>query len=109
MSKVILIKEKKELDKILSDNKNVVVDFFAEWCGPCKMLLPVLDQISTELEDVIICKINVDENPDIATENGIRSIPTLILYGDGKNLGLKMGYLPKPQLQQFFKETFNLN
>ncbi len=65
MSKVILIKDKTQLDQIISENENVVVDYFAEWCGPCKMLLPVLDAVSTEVNNVTICKVNVDDNSEL--------------------------------------------
>jgi thioredoxin 1 len=109
MSKVILIKNKTQLDQIISENENVVVDFFAEWCGPCKMLLPVLDEVSTEIDNVTICKVNVDENSEIASENSIRSIPTVIFYKNGNNVGTKMGYVPKPQFIKNLTETLKLN
>lgn len=108
MSKVILIKNKEELTQIITGNENVVVDFFAQWCGPCKMLLPVLDQVSTELDDVIICKVNVDENSEIAAENNIRSIPTVIFYKNGNNVGNNMGFLPKQQFTETLKKNLNL-
>jgi thioredoxin 1 len=109
MSKVILIKDKTQLDQIISENENVVVDYFAEWCGPCKMLLPVLDAVSTEVNNVTICKVNVDDNSEIAKEIGIRSIPTVMYYKNGDNVATKMGYMTKPQLLQIFNENFNLN
>ncbi len=109
MSKVILIKNKEELNQIISDNENVVVDFFAEWCGPCKMLLPVLDAVSNEVDNVIICKVNVEENSEIGRENNIRSIPTMLYYKNGDNIGVNTGYVSKSQLHQLLEGNFNLS
>lgn len=109
MSKVILINNKSQLDQILAEKDNVVIDFFADWCGPCKMLLPVLDSISTEVENVTICKINVDENNQIVSEYNIRNIPTVKYYKNGVNVDTTMGYMSKSQLLDLFNEKFNLN
>lgn len=109
MSNVILIKTEEQLKKIISENENVAVDFFAEWCGPCKMLLPVLDQISTENNNVVICKVNVDDNGSIAEENSVRSIPTVIFYKNGEKVGSNTGYVPKAQFIQILGDNLNFN
>ena len=83
----------------------VLVDFFATWCGPCKMLAPVLEDIDQKGEagDLLIVKVDVDEASDIAMNYGIQSIPTLFLFENGKLINKALGYMPKPQLLQFLK------
>ena len=83
----------------------VLVDFFATWCGPCKMLAPVLEEIDERKEagDLLIVKVDVDEAGEIAARFGIQSIPTLILFEDGKAVKNALGYMPKPQLLSFLK------
>lgn len=109
MSNVILIENEEHLNKIISENENVAVDFFAEWCGPCKMLLPVLDEVSTEMNEVVICKVNVDDNSSIAAENNVRGIPTVLFYKNGEKVGSKTGYVPKAQFIQTLGENLSLN
>jgi thioredoxin 1 len=109
MSNVIVIENETQLNKIISENENVIVDFFAEWCGPCKMLSPVLDDVSTEMENVVVCKVNVDENSDLASENNIRGIPTVLYYKSGDKVASKSGYLPKNQFIQVLRENLKLN
>jgi thioredoxin 1 len=81
----------------------VLVDCWAEWCGPCRMVAPVLDELSTEMTDVSIRKLNVDENQSTAQKLGIQSIPTLLLYKDGKLVDKMIGALPKPQIKKFIE------
>jgi len=80
----------------------VVVDFWAEWCGPCKMIAPALEEIATALGDKVkILKLNVDENPNTAAKYGIQSIPTLMLFKDGAMASKQIGAAPKQKLQQW--------
>lgn len=80
----------------------VLVDFWAEWCGPCKMVGPILEELAAEMQGkVTIAKLNVDENPLTASKFGIRSIPTLILFKDGQSAAHKVGGAPKAQLKQW--------
>ena len=73
-----IIQNKAEYDQVLADNKSVFVDFYADWCGPCKMVGPVLEEISKDYTDIKFVKVNVDDNPEIAQQYGIMSIPTMI-------------------------------
>ena len=86
-----------EFDAVLKDNPKVIVDFWAAWCGPCKMLSPVLDEIAGE-EDVVIAKVNVDEEPDLAARFAVMSIPTLLFYRDGEQYDKRVGVRPKAEL-----------
>ena len=83
----------------------VLVDFFATWCGPCKMLSPILEEVDQrgEAGDLLIVKVDVDEASDIAIRFGIQSIPTLILFENGEMVKHALGYMPKPQLLNFLK------
>lgn len=79
-----------------------LVDFWAKWCGPCKMIAPILTEIADEFNGKLtITKLNIDENPTIAPKYGIRSIPTLLLFRDGKVIDTKVGALSKGQLKEF--------
>ena len=87
---------------VLDASTPVVVDFWAEWCGPCKMIGPSLEEIARELDGKVkIVKVNVDENPGIAGQLGIRSIPTLMLYKAGKMTSQKVGAAPKGELKKW--------
>lgn len=77
----------------------ILVDFWAEWCGPCKQLSPILDDVSKEMGDkVTVAKVNIDDNPESPQKYGVRGIPTLILFKDGKPVATKVGSMPKSQL-----------
>ncbi|MBY4730631.1 thioredoxin TrxA [Cupriavidus pauculus] len=87
---------------VLNSDKPVLLDFWAEWCGPCKMIAPILDEVAKDYGDrVQIAKINVDENQQVPAKFGIRGIPTLILFKNGEVAAQKVGALSKKQLTEF--------
>jgi thioredoxin 1 len=87
---------------VVNSDKPALVDFWAEWCGPCKMIAPFLDEAATEYADKLsVVKLNVDESPNVAAKFGIRSIPTLMLFKDGAVQAQKVGAFSKSQLTEF--------
>ena len=87
---------------VLNASQPVVVDFWAEWCGPCKMIGPSLEEIANELGDKIkIAKLNIDENPELAAQFGVRSIPTLMIFKGGEVADIKVGAAPKTALSHW--------
>ena len=96
------IKDSAEFNNETAKGK-VLVDFFATWCGPCKMLSPILEKVASEHEDLTVLKVDVDEVGDVATQYGIRSIPTLILFEDGKAVDMKLGFMPEESVLRFAK------
>lgn len=81
--------------EVLQASKPVLLDFWAEWCGPCRMLSPVVDQIAAERTDIKVGKVNVDEQPELARQFGVMSIPTLVVMKDGKAVAQSVGVQPK--------------
>ena len=96
-------------DEILKSESPVLVDYWAEWCGPCKMIAPILDEIADEYSDRLkIYKMDIDENTETPPKYGVRGIPTLMLFKSGQMEAAKIGVLPKKQLTAFSINSFNV-
>ena len=94
MAVITITKENFE-NEVLHSEKPVLLDFWATWCGPCRMLSPIVDEVAEERTDVKVGKVNVDEQPDLAAEFGVMSIPTLLVFRDGKLVNQSVGARPK--------------
>ena len=84
--------------EVLNSDKPVLLDFWASWCGPCRMVSPIVDEIAAERSDIKVCKINVDEQPELAARFGVMSIPTLVVMKNGKVINQSVGARPKAQI-----------
>ena len=93
-------------NQVIKSEKPILVDYWAEWCGPCKMIAPILEEISSEMSDkIIVGKLNVDENSQTPPKYGIRGIPTLMIFKDGNAVGTHVGALSKSDLIQFIESN----
>lgn len=97
MAELHITKENFEAE-VLKAEKPVLVDFWAAWCGPCQMLLPVIEQLAGEVTDAKICKVNVDEQPELAEQYNVMTIPTLLVFKDGQVTNKSIGVIPKEQI-----------
>lgn len=90
---------RESFEKIIAQNgKTVLVDFWATWCGPCRMIAPVLEEVAKERPDVTVCKVDVDEERELALEYNVSSIPTLLVFRDGKVVNQSIGAMPKERI-----------
>lgn len=101
---MIQIENKEQLEQILNENSAVVLDFYAEWCGPCKQLLPIIEKVSEEQQNIVFCKINVDNNMELANEYNVRSIPTLKYIKNKEILLTTLGARPMNEIMENSKE-----
>ena len=98
---ILAINKNQFEEKILKSNEKVLVDFYADWCGPCKSLGPIIEEVAMEQKDITFYKVNVDKEHDVAKKYGIMSIPTLILFENGKVINKSVGLVSKKELINF--------
>ena len=105
----LLTTDKNFENDVINSSKPTVVDFWAEWCGPCKQIGPILEEISNEMSsDVVIAKHNIDEHPNQPTKYGVRGIPTIMIFKEGKLIDTKVGALPKSSLKEWIESNLNI-
>lgn len=98
-----------DFDKAIAEKKTMVVDFWAPWCGPCKVIGPIFEELSNSFSNkIVFAKMNVDEQQRVASANGITSIPTLLFYKEGKKIDTLIGAVPKPMLESKIKTVFGI-
>ena len=100
---VVKINKNNFEEVVLKNEKTVLIDFYADWCGPCKMVAPIVEEIAEENSDVIVGKINVDDEPELAVKFGVSSIPSLFVIRDGQIKDSAIGYKPKEVLLEMLK------
>ncbi len=105
-SNIIYLSDESFEEEVLKSKTPVLVDYWAEWCGPCKMIAPILDEIASEYGNKVkVTKLNIDDNPDTPPKYGIRGIPTLMLFKDGNVEATKVGAVSKSQLSAFIDQN----
>lgn len=97
MKEIILTKLNFQ-DEVLNSKKTVLIDFWASWCGPCKMIAPIIEEIANENDDIKVCKVNVDEENELANAFGVQSIPMLAVVKNGEVTNTAVGYMPKENI-----------
>lgn len=90
-------------EEVLKSEKPVLVDFYADWCGPCKMLAPIVDEVASENDTVKVCRVNIDENEDLAVQYGIMSIPTLVVIKKGEEMNRTVGVVGKNEILEMLE------
>ena len=103
--KIVSLTQENFETEVLKSDKPVLVDFWAEWCGPCRMVAPVLDEIAEQKSDVTIAKLNVDEHQELAMQYGVQSIPTFILFKGGEAADRILGAMPKAAFEEFLSRN----
>ena len=101
MSSIITLTNDNFTQEVINTDKPVLVDFWASWCGPCRMLSPIIDEISAETDKIKFCKLNIDDQPELAQRYMVSSIPTLILFENGEPVRTSVGVRPKSELLEF--------
>ncbi len=105
-NKIVHVSDETFADEVLNSEGPVLIDYWAEWCGPCKMIAPILDELAEEFgEKIKIAKLNIDDNPETPPKYGIRGIPTLMLFNNGKVEATKVGAVSKSQLADFIESN----
>ena len=103
---VVSLNEKNFEEEVLKSEKTVLIDFWASWCGPCRMMSPVVDQIAEEMQDTVkVCKINIDEEQNLAVRYNVMSIPTFVILKNGKEVGRTIGVQDKEEIKKLLKQT----
>lgn len=102
---LIHLEKHEDFEKILKENKEVLVDFFATWCGPCKMLTPELEDMCEEHNEVTVVKVDVDQFNELAADFHITAVPTMVVFKDNKQVGIRSGYMDKDAVYNFIKSS----
>ncbi|MBR6754848.1 MAG: thioredoxin [Clostridia bacterium] len=100
----VMTVNKENFEQVKASEKKVLLDFYADWCGPCRMVSPIVDQIAKENPEYLVCKINVDNEPELASLFEVTSIPTLVVLKDGNIVSRSSGARPKPQILQMLED-----
>lgn len=100
---VILLNDENFEKEVLNSGNAVLIDFFATWCGPCRMLSPIIDEIAIEYDDIKVCKVDVDESPNLAARFAISSVPTVVVFKNGELYNTSVGVKPKAEILKMFE------